>query len=757
MLHCIIWIIRRPSTGSINKICFRQVNIKSCEPPRSAIRRDGGTPGRGRGRAGNGGVPASARSPVPRRARRGCGSRQENARSRLAGLAAVGEQRAAHRPAVVGLGAPTATWASSMPASRSTSVVSAQPASVTMAASEPAKAVPLSLRFGASGRRGAGRCRHDRRRCRPIACVSGMCWAKKASSGWRDSMGGGRQRAGGCQPSLSDGRWPMPLSVDPSLRAGDRRVRTDASSAARETGRDRRRHRRGPRPALEPARARSARPLARAHLQALLEAARWAPSCFGDQPWRFVCWDRSRDPAGFAAALATLSEGNRVWAQHAACCCSPSPAGLPSQRTAEPLGAVRHRRGQREPGHPGRCARAGGTQMGGFDAAAVTKLCRPAGARDADGDDRDRSSGAGRCVAARSPAHHAKPRRARGWRCQDCLRGRLGAAVRRLSRCDGTPAGAGVDRFLVRAGLFLLLFAGLALLLRAARQRLPDQPYLNGLILVLFLFRSRLHAALSGAALRREQACLRARVARLAAEVRASTRAAGEAAELMTLRALGAVGEFLARVRLTLRRCRCSRRCPSARKRSPGAGRMRARWCASWRHAGADRPDRHLLRSAAPVPRACATTCSARRPAATGADWLANLRARLSTPLTGMGTDFATSLFGLVCSAALGFLELQLFHAQSAVTTRLETLVVTELLPVWQTPALIGREQPVAPRYLRGRRGADQGSFASPACSKPRRATMPGGSRKPSQIAATSAAALERCGWSADPHRTPPR
>ncbi|MFO1357684.1 nitroreductase family protein [Plasticicumulans sp.] len=65
--------------------------------------------------------------------------------------------------------------------------------------------------------------------------------------------------------------------------------------------------------ALDPA-----RPLARAHLQALLEAARWAPSCFGDQPWRFVCWDRSRDPAGFAAALATLSEGNRVWAQHAA-------------------------------------------------------------------------------------------------------------------------------------------------------------------------------------------------------------------------------------------------------------------------------------------------------------------------------------------------------------------------------------------------------------------------------------------------------
>ena len=32
-----------------------------------------------------------------------------------------------------------------------------------------------------------------------------------------------------------------------------------------------------------------------AQIIALLEAARWAPSCFGDQPWRFIVWDKSID------------------------------------------------------------------------------------------------------------------------------------------------------------------------------------------------------------------------------------------------------------------------------------------------------------------------------------------------------------------------------------------------------------------------------------------------------------------------------
>lgn len=59
-------------------------------------------------------------------------------------------------------------------------------------------------------------------------------------------------------------------------------------------------------------------PVSRVHLLALLEAARWAPSCFGDQPWRFLVWDRFRDPAGWQQAFECLAEGNQVWVKNAA-------------------------------------------------------------------------------------------------------------------------------------------------------------------------------------------------------------------------------------------------------------------------------------------------------------------------------------------------------------------------------------------------------------------------------------------------------
>lgn len=59
------------------------------------------------------------------------------------------------------------------------------------------------------------------------------------------------------------------------------------------------------------------RPVAPNDLVALLEAARWSPSCFGDQPWRFVIWDRLVDSARWERAFACLSEGNRGWAGRA--------------------------------------------------------------------------------------------------------------------------------------------------------------------------------------------------------------------------------------------------------------------------------------------------------------------------------------------------------------------------------------------------------------------------------------------------------
>ncbi len=55
------------------------------------------------------------------------------------------------------------------------------------------------------------------------------------------------------------------------------------------------------------------------HVQiiALLEAARWAPSCFGDQPWRFIVWHKSADPQSLQKAFDCLAPSNQVWVKDA--------------------------------------------------------------------------------------------------------------------------------------------------------------------------------------------------------------------------------------------------------------------------------------------------------------------------------------------------------------------------------------------------------------------------------------------------------
>ncbi len=37
----------------------------------------------------------------------------------------------------------------------------------------------------------------------------------------------------------------------------------------------------------------SERPVSQEQLSTIMEAGRWAPSCFGDQPWRFIICDKS--------------------------------------------------------------------------------------------------------------------------------------------------------------------------------------------------------------------------------------------------------------------------------------------------------------------------------------------------------------------------------------------------------------------------------------------------------------------------------
>jgi len=74
---------------------------------------------------------------------------------------------------------------------------------------------------------------------------------------------------------------------------------------------------------------------------------------------------------------------------------------------------------------------------------------------------------------------------------------------------------------------------------------------------------------------------------------------------------------------------------------------------------------------------------------------------RLAAPLGGMGTSFSASLFGLLGALALGFLELQLFHAQNDHHAQLEALVVSDLVPLWQPVVTItAKTETISPRHL---------------------------------------------------------
>ena len=52
-------------------------------------------------------------------------------------------------------------------------------------------------------------------------------------------------------------------------------------------------------------------------LRIVFEAARWAPSSYNEQPWRFVVADRRLHPKAFADLLGTVEPQNREWARHA--------------------------------------------------------------------------------------------------------------------------------------------------------------------------------------------------------------------------------------------------------------------------------------------------------------------------------------------------------------------------------------------------------------------------------------------------------
>lgn len=61
----------------------------------------------------------------------------------------------------------------------------------------------------------------------------------------------------------------------------------------------------------------STKAVTQAQIVSLLEAARWAPSCFGDEPWRFIVWDKNQDAVAWQKALDCIVPGNQTWAQDA--------------------------------------------------------------------------------------------------------------------------------------------------------------------------------------------------------------------------------------------------------------------------------------------------------------------------------------------------------------------------------------------------------------------------------------------------------
>lgn len=53
-------------------------------------------------------------------------------------------------------------------------------------------------------------------------------------------------------------------------------------------------------------------------LRAMAEAGRWAPSCFGDQPWRIIFCSKSEgEGIAWLKAFDCLGEGNQPWCKHA--------------------------------------------------------------------------------------------------------------------------------------------------------------------------------------------------------------------------------------------------------------------------------------------------------------------------------------------------------------------------------------------------------------------------------------------------------
>jgi nitroreductase len=61
----------------------------------------------------------------------------------------------------------------------------------------------------------------------------------------------------------------------------------------------------------------STRTVAQEDMNALMEAARLTPSCYGDEPWRYVICSKQRNQNAWEKLLSCLTEPNQKWAKNA--------------------------------------------------------------------------------------------------------------------------------------------------------------------------------------------------------------------------------------------------------------------------------------------------------------------------------------------------------------------------------------------------------------------------------------------------------
>lgn len=59
------------------------------------------------------------------------------------------------------------------------------------------------------------------------------------------------------------------------------------------------------------------KPVSREQVIALCEAGRWSPSCNGEEPWRFLVWDKNHDFEAWERAFYCLNPGNQKWVKNA--------------------------------------------------------------------------------------------------------------------------------------------------------------------------------------------------------------------------------------------------------------------------------------------------------------------------------------------------------------------------------------------------------------------------------------------------------